>query len=54
MIAVIILFQGLTFLLRNAAARSDDEFRDTIAETRDAVTLQECGNYLAAAGDNRE
>jgi len=47
-------FAKLKALLRKAAARSVDELWDTIAETLDAFTPEECENYFAAAGYDRD
>ena len=43
-------FAKLKALLRKAAARTVDELWQTIATILDAVTLDECQNYFAAAG----
>jgi len=47
-------FAKLKALLRKAAARSVDELWDTITETLDAFSPQECENYCAAAGYDRD
>ena len=47
-------FSKLKALLRKAAARTVDDLWDAIAEALDAFTPQECENYFAAAGYDRD
>jgi len=43
-------FSKLKALLRNAAARTEDDLWNAIAKSIEAFTPQECINYFAAAG----
>jgi transposase len=47
-------FSKLKALLRKAAARTVGELWDAIAQSLDAFTPQECENYFAAAGYDRD
>ncbi len=43
-------FAKLKALLRKAAARTVDDLWDTVAQSLDAFTPNECANYFAASG----
>jgi transposase len=47
-------FSKLKALLRKAAARTIDQLWTAIAQTLDTITPDECLNYFAAAGYDRE
>lgn len=47
-------FSKLKALLRKGAARRVDELWDVIAQTLDTFTPDECENYFAAAGYDRD